>query len=126
MRDDSFGKLFGLIALFVVSFIILNFTGCMSDYSEGDRTGIVTKFSRKGVFFKTWEGEMNLGGMTSSSDGKMVPNVWEFTVEDPALVKKIQELQKLQKPVTLKYTQWLVSPATRSSSGYLITEVSAR
>lgn len=30
-------------------------------YSEGDRTGELIKFSRKGYVFKTWEGEISQG-----------------------------------------------------------------
>ena len=38
-------------------------------YSEGERIGFVTKFSKKGRFWKSWEGELNLTqtGMNTSS-----------------------------------------------------------
>jgi hypothetical protein len=39
------------------------------DYSEGERIGFITKFSKKGRFWKSWEGELNLTqtGMNTSS-----------------------------------------------------------
>jgi hypothetical protein len=38
-------------------------------YSEGERIGYITKFSNKGRFWKSWEGELNLTqtGMNTSS-----------------------------------------------------------
>ncbi len=39
------------------------------NYSEGERIGFLTKFSHKGRFYKSWEGELNLTqtGMNTSS-----------------------------------------------------------
>lgn len=97
--------------------------GCGSGYSEGERTGIVTKISYKGIVSKTWEGEMNMGGMTSDF-GKTQVNVWNFTVKekDEELLKKIQEAQKTQKAITLTYSEWLIRPSFQTDSGCFITE----
>ena len=119
------GVIFGIIGGIVIA-IIIGMAGCMPGYSEGERTGVITKLSRKGVIWKTWEGEMNLGGMSPGRDGKMTLNVWRFTVEGDEMVGKIQDLQKSQKPATLKYKEWLVGPAPRTSSGCLITDCTFR
>ncbi|MBS1743576.1 MAG: hypothetical protein JST81_11125 [Bacteroidetes bacterium] len=58
------------------------------NYSEGERIGFLTKFSKKGRFWKSWEGELNLTqtGMNTSS-------LFEFSVdndsEDPKLIALI-------------------------------------
>ena len=74
--------------------------GCNPDYSDGERVGIVTKLSYKGWNYKTWEGEMNLGGMRAASDGKIETNVWMFTIpeEDEESRKLVQEAQRTQRP----------------------------
>mgnify|MGYP006209460265 FL=1 len=41
------------------------------NYSEGDRVGKVVKVSKRGVFFKTWEGQLSYG------DNK---EMWEFSI----------------------------------------------
>jgi hypothetical protein len=46
-------------------------------YSQGDRSGILRKFSKKGWLCKTWEGELAL----TSVPGVM-PELWSFTVRD--------------------------------------------
>ena len=48
-------------------------------YSEGTRTGYLVKFSKRGYIFKTYEGELNLGGMNAQNNS-VVNNIWSFTV----------------------------------------------
>ncbi|MCS7017971.1 MAG: hypothetical protein RMJ87_01890 [Cytophagales bacterium] len=38
-----------------------------ASYSEGYRVGKVMKISRKGVLFKTWEGQLNVEGITTTT-----------------------------------------------------------
>ncbi len=96
--------------------------GCNPDYSEGERVGIVTKLSRKGWQYKTWEGEMNLGGLTSGADGKLETNVWKFTIpdEDEASLKLLQEAQRSQRAVIVRYKEWQFHPMTQTDSGYIV------
>ena len=56
---------------------------CSWTYSEGTRSGNLIKVSKKGVVFKTIEGELNLGGV-STMEG-LEGNIWSFTVLDGAL-----------------------------------------
>ena len=55
------------IALFTI--IALMFTSCTENYSNGERIGMITQFSKTGLVFKTHEGHLNLTqtGMNSSS-----------------------------------------------------------
>jgi hypothetical protein len=50
-----------LLLLIVIAFFGYFSFICFIPYSEGDRSGELIKFSRKGVVFKTWEGEMSQG-----------------------------------------------------------------
>jgi hypothetical protein len=65
-------------------------TSCTENYSNGERIGLVTQFSKSGLIFKTHEGHLNLTqtGMNSSS---AVP--FDFSVdadsEDPKVVSTL-------------------------------------
>ena len=65
-------------------------TSCTENYSNGERIGLVTQFSKTGLMFKTHEGHLNLTqtGMNSSS---AVP--FDFSVdadnEDPNIVSTL-------------------------------------
>jgi hypothetical protein len=85
--------------------------GVNPHYSDGVRAGTVTKLSNKGLIWKSWEGELLVGGMRESSDGKsMVPNIMEFNVSDPSIIEKLQSAIDSGQKVVLTYNQWFISP----------------
>jgi len=45
------------------------FSSCSENYSNGERIGFITKFTEKGMIWKSYEGEMNVSqtGMTSNA-----------------------------------------------------------
>ncbi len=101
-----------------ICFIIMC-VSCGRGYSEGERVGTLTKFSRKGLIIKSWEGELNMGG-TRQSDNGVVPTTWRFTVVDDGVAKKVQDAMNSNKQVKCKYTQWLVSSPSMDSDYELI------
>jgi len=59
--------------------IVLNWS-----YSEGERAGVLQKFSRKGWIFKTWEGEL---AMTTVPG--VAPVLWNFSVRDEKVAEAL-------------------------------------
>jgi hypothetical protein len=53
-------------------------------YSEGERAGLLQKFSRKGWVCKTYEGELALYVVSG-----IQPEIWHFTVRDAALAAQL-------------------------------------
>jgi hypothetical protein len=53
-------------------------------YSDGERAGVLQKFSRKGWLCKTQEGEIAQYLVAGIS-----PQMWEFSVRDPAVAKQL-------------------------------------
>ena len=56
-------------SLLLIGLVSLSLIGCTENYSNGERIGFVTKFSERGLIWKSWEGELNLTqtGMNTSS-----------------------------------------------------------
>lgn len=54
-----------LILVVAVSVI---FTSCSENYAKGERIGVITQFSQAGIWYKSWEGHLNVTqtGMNSS------------------------------------------------------------
>lgn len=119
---NSFDRGFNFMQFFVISGIILVALtligtvavafvgGAFPNYSEGERSGTVYKISHKGLVFKSYEGEMNLGGMAADANGQMVANTFRFSVKDPAIVEEINKATNNGKRVTLTYTQYFIAP----------------
>lgn len=107
----------------VLAFIASRVIPIPYEYSNGERTGVITKISKKGVWWKTWEGEMNVGGMSADKKGYAIPNVWKFSVIDDSIVGKIQRQGKSGNTVTLHYSQKLSVPFWQGNTTYIITAV---
>jgi hypothetical protein len=121
----SFGKTMrwtgvGLIAvLFLVFFFAI-----YANYSSGVRAGVPVKFTRKGVIFKTYEGELNVGGLTNTADGA-IPTTWNFTVRRSAedVHEALEEAMSNQKRVKLLYNEKYVQLPWRGDTKYFVYEV---
>lgn len=53
-------------------------------YSEGERAGVLQKFSKRGWVCKTYEGELALYVV-----GGVAPQIWYFSTRDDELAKKL-------------------------------------
>lgn len=80
--------LFGLYTMLVLSW----------SYSDGLRSGILQKFSRKGYVCKTWEGEL---AMTTVPG--VAPTLWTFSVRDDRVADQISAA--IGKRVALHYKE---------------------
>lgn len=67
-------------------------------YSDGDRAGVVQKFSKKGWLCKTWEGELLLLTLPT-----VAPEKFAFSVRDEAVAKQI--MANIGKRMVLSYSQ---------------------
>jgi hypothetical protein len=66
--------------LFILGIVLYNTV----NYSDGSRAGTIVKLSKKGVLFKTWEGQLN-STMFISGDAAAAAaqnNIWDFTVDE--------------------------------------------
>ena len=121
MKMSSLNKKVGVALL---AFSAATMTGC-SGYSEGGRTGVVTKFSEKGMVCKTWEGELAMLNQTQqgSADGKTLSHAFKFSALDDKVVAKLQEARETGVRVTLDYDQGLFHNPCERDTDYVITDV---
>ncbi len=112
-----------VIALIVIVIGVFAFLS-YGNFSSGYRAGVPIKVSHKGVLFKTWEGELNVGGLTNSGQGA-IPTTWAFSIEkDQAEVRqKIEEAITKGKRVKLSYEEKFVKFFWKGDTKYFIQEV---
>lgn len=110
------------IGLMLIPFLL---SGCIQ-YSNGTRTGIVTKFSERGLIWKKWEGQMVLGGIVDGA-----ANTWDFSVDNLSqhgenkseIVKKLQQAQDDGKRIKIHYRREMICAPWRSETSYLVVGV---
>jgi hypothetical protein len=95
------GVLVGIVILVVGYFWV----ALSWNYSTGERAGWIQKFSKKGWFCKTWEGEMAMVSMPGA-----VPEKFYFTVWDDAVADNLNKV--MGKRVALHYEEKVGLPTS--------------
>jgi len=132
--DPKYGTIVGTVLLTLFGTV----GGCVSckshfndvEYSEGTRVGVINKFTNKGFWWKTFEGEMALEGIVSSG-GNSGANVWDFSLDGdarhgeniPELAKKVQEYADQSRKVKVTYVQPWTSWFWRGDTDYFLQTV---
>lgn len=94
---------------------------CGMSYSEGTRSGILTKVSKKGFLFKTYEGELIIGGL-NQGDGAILPGaIFNFSIRDKDVYDKLEADQG--RKVILHYKQVLKSFFWQGETEYFVHKV---
>jgi len=114
----KFLRWFSFFAVLVIAFMI--YWSYYNVYSDGERTGLLTKLSRKGNIFKTYEGEILIGNFQQAPN-VMVPEKFYFSVKNRKLADTLMKLQG--KTISLKYQQYRNTLPWRGESVYTVTDL---
>jgi hypothetical protein len=85
-------------ALLLVGAAVWTWFSLSWSYSEGERAGVLQKFSKKGWICKTYEGELALYVV-----GGVAPQIWYFSTRDEALAQEL--FKTVGSQVQLHYTE---------------------
>jgi hypothetical protein len=103
-----------LVALGVAAYTWLSLSW---SYADGERVGILQKFSRKGWACKTYEGELALYVISG-----VTPQIWNYTVRDAAVAARMNNA--LGQRVRLHYTEHRGIPSSCfGDTGYFVDSV---
>lgn len=120
-RRRSFRRFVWITLLAIVLILAATYLVCGMSYSEGTRTGILMKVSRKGFLFKTYEGEINIGGI-SDGQGTILPaTIFHFSVKEKPVYEKLETYQGNR--VTVRYREVLHSFFWQGDTNYFIEDV---
>ena len=90
-------------------------------YSDGNRSGLLQKFSHKGDLFKTYEGELVLNSIIANGTSPLSAEKFYFSVEDAALGEKMRNYEGRR--VVVRYTQKKGTLPWRGDSPYIVDSV---
>ena len=114
-------KFFLIILITIVAGSVLYIWAMGWTYSEGSRSGFLVKTSRKGVVFKTFEGQLNLGGFQVKDDNTAISSIWEFSVAKKDFYKQLQQFEG--KHVKLYYKQRYKAMPWQGKTDYFVYNV---
>jgi hypothetical protein len=112
--------LFGIMLAPIAIFALYTWAALTWNYSEGERAGILQKFSQKGWICKTYEGELAMTPVAG-----VMPIIWDFSVRDDVVAQRLREA--IGKPVALHYTEHRGVPGTCfGETNYFVDSVTVR
>lgn len=114
-------RVFGWILLVLILGGGIYLVVCNLTYSNGQRAGTLIKISRKGVVFKTYEGQLNLGGVSMDAEAGLSGNIWEFSVQKNDIYDELQDLQGQK--VKLYYRQKYKGMPWQGKTDYFVYQV---
>lgn len=104
-------KVIAILILLAASAIGIYFL-FFATFSSGYRVGTIIKMSKRGVVFKTNEGQLHTGGVTAGAEGEVASTIWDFSVErgNEQVLTDISNAADNQQRVKLfydeKFFQW--------------------
>jgi hypothetical protein len=107
-----------IVLLIIAGYVYWNY---YFTYSDGERFGLLQKFSHKGNVFKTYEGEMILSSVQGNNNVAIASEKFFFSVNDKDVAKQLTGLQG--RHVTVHYKQKKGTLPWRGESEYIVDSV---
>jgi hypothetical protein len=104
--------------------LALVMTSCTENYSNGERIGMITKFSKKGLVYDSWEGTLN-----TTQTGMKSAEPFHFSVDndvnDPVTIANLDSAATYGWKVKVKYHETLGKNwfSNRGETNYFINKV---
>jgi hypothetical protein len=113
-----------LIAVVAVGAVILSFN-YWAVYDEGVRAGNVLRVSKKGMIFKTYEGQLNLQTFGALKGASPIMESFDFSVEsdETQVIKDLEAVALTGERVNLHYVKRYALFPWRGDTKYFITRV---
>lgn len=119
-----------VIYFLVAILATLSISSC-SNYSTGERVGIITKFSESGKIFKSYEGELKIAPNLANSGMVGQYETFDFSIDNDRTVECITPVDSIEKyarlgtPVVVEYQQvmYLNWFSNRGNTDYFVKSI---
>lgn len=112
------------VTLIILVLILTVYWKYFYTYSEGSRVGLLQKFSKKGTFFKTYEGELVLSSVSGNKNVVIASEKFLFSVANDSLAIRLDTLQGMN--VIVHYKQKNGKLPWRGDTPYLVDKADPR
>jgi hypothetical protein len=94
-------------------------------YDEGIRAGTILRISKKGMLFKTYEGQLNLQTFGALKGTNPIMEAFDFSVEvnEASVIQQLQEAALSGERVNLHYIKRYTTFPWRGDTKYFIVNV---
>jgi len=110
-----------IVVVLILLLAFLTYWFYYNTYSEGNRSGILQKFSKKGNLFKTYEGELIMSSIASTNDVTLASEKFYFSVKNDSIAQALFSYEG--KRVTLSYEEKRKHFPWNGETNYYITSI---
>lgn len=113
-----------LVTLLIFGIAILSFM-YWGVYDEGIRAGTILRISKKGMLFKTYEGQLNLQTFGALKGTNPIMESFDFSVEasETEIIRSLEEAALSGERVNLHYIKRYTTFPWRGDTKYFIVNV---
>lgn len=113
-----------LLTLLILGITILSFM-YWGVYDDGIRAGTILRISKKGMVFKTYEGQLNLQTFGALKGANPIMESFDFSVESgqDEVIKALEEAALSGERVNLRYIKRYTTFPWRGETKYFIVNV---
>ena len=111
--------------MFLLLVAMLTLASCSENYSNGERIGVITRFSQKGLIFKSWEANLNITQTGMNTSGEPFCFSVDNNKEDESIIKLLDSCANKGWKVKVKYHECMNRNMTssRGETNYFIDEL---
>jgi hypothetical protein len=115
-------NLLTIIVIVLAGFITFAYFGI---YDQGVRAGSVVRISKKGIVFKTYEGQLNLQSFGALKGTSPFAETFDFSVDKskPEVIRELEAVALSGERVNLHYVKRYAKFPWRGETKYFITGV---
>lgn len=114
----------------LIAIVVLLFIGVMlfiyyANISEGTRSGVIVKISKRGAIFKTYEGQMDLGSFGAVKDANQLSQTFNFSVEKgkDELIDELEQVSLSGERVQIRYKEKYAVLPWRAETTYFVYDI---
>jgi hypothetical protein len=113
-----------LIVIVIVGVSVMSFL-YWGVYDEGVRAGTILRISKKGMLFKTHEGQLNLQTFGALKGANPIMESFDFSVEssEEEVLKQLQEVALSGERVNLHYLKRYTTFPWRGDTKYFVVKI---
>ena len=122
MKSHIFRNSLIIILVVAIGILVFMYFGI---YDQGVRAGNVLRISKKGVIFKTYEGQLNLQSFGALKGVTPFAETFDFSVapNHPDVVRELEAVALSGERVNLHYVKRYMTFPWRGETKYFITQV---
>lgn len=118
------------LLIWLIVIIVLGGTAAVwlryyTPYIESEESGFITNMERRGLIFKTYEGQM-ITESALTDTARVYSRDFTFSVTDPALADSLQALSGSGRKVTISYERYYGALPWRGSQPVIVTGIVRR